>query len=246
MKNALSMATDNIHYLIGLIVFLTTTFSGPSDVHAEGKTAPIMIQVMVGEMNIANSDDQIKANNFDILLLGASAQKAYGGSLLNYGIEIGGLFHWQSDIRSYVISSDESGGTVAGSLDINAFLFDYFFGAYLSVDPAKWMRFYLGAGPLLIFGSRTTENVNPFTEKKESVHDSGYGVGNYARLGVEFIFTDRVIFSVSARHTWTNLSLEGPTDKLDIEGWQYFGGLSFRYQNITSLIDPISSKVQIK
>ena len=97
------MATDDIHYLIILAIFLTTTFSGPPDVHAEDKASPTMIQIMIGEMNIANNDDQIKGNHFDVLLLGASAQKSYGGILCNYGLKVGGLFYWQSDIRSYVI-----------------------------------------------------------------------------------------------------------------------------------------------
>jgi hypothetical protein len=223
------MSAGNIYFLIGLSILLTAPLSAPPDAHADDKAAPIMFQIMVGEMSIASNADRNKGHNFDIFLLGASAQKAYGGTLLNYGLEIGGLFHWQSDIRSYVIASDERGGTAAVSLESETFLFDYFFGVYASVDLAKWMRFYLGTGPLLIFGSRTTEDVNPLTEKKESAHDSGCGLGGYTRFGLEFIYTDQVIFSVGARHTWTNLSLEGATGKLDIEGWQYFGGLSFRY-----------------
>ena len=88
------MATDNIYLLIGLTILLTIPPSGPSDAHADDKTSPIMIQILVGEMSIANTSDQNKGKSSDI------------------------------------------------------FLFDYFFGVYASVDLAKWMRFYLGTGPL--------------------------------------------------------------------------------------------------
>ena len=215
--------------LISFVVLLSIAVSGPPDALAGDKNARMMFQFMLGKMVIEKDKDQIKGDDFDIFFLGASAQKAYGGTWFKYGIETGGLFNWQSDVRSYVISSGDRGGTVAVWLDINTFLFDYYFGIYTSVEPSKWLRLYFGTGPLLIFGSRTTERTHPYTEEKETTHDSGFGVGGYARTGLEFIFTDRVIFSVGTRHTWTNLSLEDTTGKADIQGWQYFGGLSFRY-----------------
>jgi hypothetical protein len=214
--------------LISFVALISVIFLNPPHVSAKDKSTPVMFQFMLGKMIIEKDKDQIKGDDFDIFLLGASAQKAYGGTWLKYGIETGGLFNWQSDVRSYVISSDDEGGTVSVGLDINTFLFDYYFGVYTSIEPLKRLRLYLGTGPLLIFGSRTTESAHPDTGAKESTHDSGFGVGGYTRTGLEFIFNDRVIFSMGARHTWTDLSLKDTTGNADIEGWQYFGGLSFR------------------
>lgn len=184
---------------------------------------------MFGKMILVDDDGQLEDSDFDIPLVGVAAQKSFYGTLFKCGLEVGGLFNWQSEVRSYAISSGDSGGTAAVALDINAFLLDYFFGAYSSFEPANWVRLYLGAGPLLTYGSRKIESINPQTDEKETTSDSGFGVGVYTRLGLELIFTDKVIFGVGVRGTKTGLNLKDKTGDINIAGWQYVGGLSFRF-----------------
>ena len=114
-------------------------------------------------------------------------------------------------------------------MDIQSFLFDYFFGGYVSFEPVKWLRLYLGAGPLIIYGTRETEQDDPNTQEVETRSESGLSAGVYGRTGVDIIFAEKFILSAGIRRTKTGLSFEETTGEVDVEGWQYFGGISFRF-----------------
>ncbi len=210
--------------VVGLLLILW-----PFSVQAAETDAPILVQVMYGKMVVDNEEDDVGGGDFDIPLFGAAVQKAYGGSFVQYGIETGGLFNWQNDVRSWYVSSGSSGGTAAVALDIDGFIFDYFFGGYASVTPVPFLRLYLGGGPLFIYGYRKSENTNAQTGAKETTSDSGFGIGAYARAGLELILTDHVILGAGVRGTRTSLALNDASGSVDIEGWQYFGGVSFRF-----------------
>ncbi len=201
----------------------------PYTVPAAEAEGPVLVQVMYGKMVVANDEGDVGGGDFNIPLFGAAVQKAFGGDFVHYGIETGGLFNWQNDIRSWHVSGGGSGGSAAVALDINGFIFDYFFGGYASVTPVPFLRLYLGGGPLLIYGYRKSENSDAQTSVKETTSDSGFGVGAYARAGLELILTDHVIFGAGVRGTRTSLALKDASGKVDIEGWQYFGGVSFRF-----------------
>jgi len=223
------MRNRRFRFPVCIFLLLAGNLSALAVAHAKEEESPFMFQFMVGRMIIANDTNQVKGGDYNIPLLGVAAQKSLGGSMLQYGLETGGLFNWQSEVRSFSISNGGEGGSVAVSLDINAFLFDYFFGVYSSIEPVKWLRLYLGAGPLIIYGNRRTEHINPLTSGEESIYDSGLGFGGYIRGGLELIFSDQVIFSIGGRGIQTGLSLKNTSGEVDMDGWQYFGGMSIRY-----------------
>jgi hypothetical protein len=54
-------------------------------------------------------------------------------------------------------------------------------------------------------------------------------VGGYVRIGMDLILTDEAIFSIGIRGTKTGLTLTDTTGDVDIEGIQYYAGLSARF-----------------
>lgn len=190
---------------------------------------PTTVHVVYGRLLIANDDPELDGGDFDIDMVGADAQKPFGGRMFKYGIEVGALFHWDSDIRNLAASSGSEGGTVAFSLDINSFLMDYYFGGYLSLEPAKWIRVFAGAGPLIVWGQREIETEVSDDEVSEVESDSGLGVGLYARTGLDIIIADTFGITAGMRINTTTLSFEDTAGEVDVEGLQYFGGFVYHF-----------------
>ncbi len=201
----------------------------PVKTYAEEVDRPTILQFMVGEMVISNDDPRVSDDDYNVTLFGVAAQKPFYGEISQFGIETGGLFNWKSETRAYAASGGGGGGTIAISTDINQFIFDYFFGGYASLQPIKWFRLYAGAGPLLIYGSRETEETDPATSQVETKSDSGFSAGVYGRAGIDIIITENFIIGASVRGIQTGLSFEDTVGDLDVEGWQYFGVISFRF-----------------
>jgi opacity protein-like surface antigen len=197
--------------------------------YAEEVEHPMILQFMIGEMVISNDDPRVSDGDYNVTLFGAAAQKPFYGEISQVGIETGGLFNWKSETRAYAASGGGGGGTIAISVDVNQFLFDYFFGGYASLQPFKWFRLYVGAGPLLIYGSRETEEMDPATSQVETKSDSGFSAGVYGRAGIDIIITENFIIGASIRGTKTGLSFNDTVGDVDVEGWQYFGVISFRF-----------------
>jgi hypothetical protein len=218
---------DRLLYLLLGLLFIPGP--GQPDALAEDAARPLKLQLMAGQMVIANDDPQVSGGDYDITLVGVAAQKPFWGKWAQAGIEMGALFNWKTETRSYFVSGGGGGGTAAISADITQFLFDYFFGGYASLEPVKWLRLYAGAGPLLIIGSRTTEETDPATSETEEKSESDFSAGVYGRGGIDIIFSKNFMLGAGARYTQTGLSFSGPAGKLDVKGWQYFGIITFRF-----------------
>jgi len=193
---------------------------------AEG---PLTGHVFYGNMEIANDDPDLEGGDYDFNIFGADVQKALGGGLFKYGIETGALFSMDSDVRRFSASSGSDGGKVSVAVDVNSFMLDYFFGGYLGFEPVKWLRLNAGAGPLIIWGSRETEPEASIPEEISANYESGFGVGLYARAGIDIFFTEKFGINAGARINETTLSFEDTAGKVDIEGLQYYFGIAFHF-----------------
>ena len=226
---ALKRAISRTSLFFVLSVCLFAFALSPTASAAEETNRPLTLQLMVGQMVIANDDPQVSGGDYDITLIGAAAQQPFYGKLAQAGIETGLLLNWKSETRAFAASGGGGGGALAISVDINQFLFDYFFGGYVSLQPIKWFRLYIGAGPLLIYGSRETDETDPVTLQTEKKTESGLSAGVYGRGGIDILFTENFMLGVGARATRTGLTFDDTAGKLDVEGWQYFGVISFRF-----------------
>ena len=55
------------------------------------------------------------------------------------------------------------------------------------------------------------------------------GAGLYARAGLDIFLTKQFGFTAGARATKTSLNIENDTGKFNIEGYQYYLGIAFRF-----------------
>jgi hypothetical protein len=222
----------NIHRQLWIASLIITTLFllSTNSAFAQGLDKSLTSHAFYGQMVIPNNDPSLEGGDFDVNIFGLDVQKSYSGKSFDYGLEGGGLLSLDSSLRSFHISSGSGGGSTSVSIDINSFLIDVFFGGYVGYQPAKWLRLWAGGGPLIVWASRESDPVEavPFDEST-SESESEFGGGVYARVGIDIFFTDTVGLNLGARITETTLSFENQVGKVDVEGYQYYIGLAFRY-----------------
>ncbi len=182
-----------------------------------------------GKMNIENNDSDVGGGDFVISVFGADGQKALGGDTVRYGWETGAFFSIDSDSRTVAASGGSSGGQVLVAVDVNSIMIDYFLGGYFGFEPNEHFRLYVGAGPLIIWGKRETEPEESAPDYVKSVSESDIGAGLYARAGLDIFLNEQFGFFAGARVTNTTLNFEDDAGTVYIEGYQYYGGIAFRF-----------------
>jgi hypothetical protein len=215
--------------ILGLIICMTLCLLPATNGFTQAIEKPLAGHVVYGTMALSNDHTDAVDDDYDVLIFGADAQKPLAGKRVTAGFEIGALFSIDSDIRQVTASSGDEGGNVAVSVDVNSLMIDYFMGGFLSIEPVSWFRFYVGAGPLLIWSRWETETEASTTEADNTASDSGFGVGGYARAGADLFFTPKMGLTVGARINATTLSLDDKQGQVDVEGWQYYFGLAVRF-----------------
>lgn len=196
---------------------------------SEEAIEPVTGHVFYGKMIIPNNNSNIEGNDFDIKIFGVDAQGPFGGGALKYGIETGAFFSVESDVQHFRASSGSDGGKAAVAVDVDSFMMDYFFGGYLGLEPSRWLRLYVGAGPLLIWGIWETEPKEPDSEEFSSDSKIEFGAGLYARAGIDIFLSEQFGLNSGVRINKTTLNYEDKAGKVGIEGLQYYFGIAFRF-----------------
>jgi len=214
---------------ITLIICTALCLLSADHVIAQEKKETLSGHVFYGKMIIQNNDPNLGGGDFDISMFGLDVQQANGQGNFKYGLEGGGFFSLDSEVRQFSASSGSGGGSASVSVDINSFLIDVFFGGYVGYRPVKWLQFNVGGGPLVIWGKRNTDPVATPYDETTSGSESEFGAGLYARAGIDIFFTENFGVNVGARITETTLSFENVVGKVDVEGYQYYLGLAYRF-----------------
>ena len=222
-------ANVNIHLGIVLIICSGICLIPVGNVLSQEAKEPVTGHVFYGKMIIPNNNSNIEGNDFDINIFGVDAQGPFGGGLLKYGIETGAVFSLDSDVRHFRASSGSSGGTAAVAVDVDSFMMDYFFGGYLGLELSKWLRLYVGSGPLLIWGIWETEPKESDSEELSSESEIEFGAGLYARAGIDIFLSKLFGLNMGVRINKTTMRFEGKGGEVDLEGLQYYFGLAFRF-----------------
>jgi hypothetical protein len=108
-------------------------------------------------------------------------------------------------------------------------MIDYFLGGYISIEPNKHFRLYAGADPLGIWARRETEPEESAPDYVTSSSESEWSAGVYARAGLDIFFNDQFGIFAGGRITETTLTFEDDTGKIDLEGYQCYFGVAFRF-----------------
>ncbi len=211
------------------IICLAIGWLDPGNAFCEEPSDPLVVHITYGQLTVPNDDPAVGGGDYTLNLFGADVQKTFHSGSLLYGYEVGIFFSIDSEVRSFYASSGQGGGKAAVSVDVNSFLIDYFMGGFVGLAPAKWLRVYAGAGPLIIWGMRDTKPVATPLEESEKQSDSGLGVGAYARAGVDIFFSKSFGINAGARVNQTTLSFKNMDGDVDVEGWQYYCGATFYF-----------------
>jgi len=222
-------ANLNINLGIVLIICTVMCLVPVGKVLSQETIEPVTGHVFYGKMIIPNNNSDIKGNDFDIKIFGVDAQGPSNEGPLKYGIETGAVFSVDSNVRRFRASSGSDGGTAAVSVDVDSFMMDYFFGGYLGLEPLKWLRLYVGSGPLIIWGIWKTKPKESDSEAFSSDSEIKFGAGLYARAGIDIFFSKQFGLNTGARVNKTTLNYENKAGNVDIEGLQYYFGIAFRF-----------------
>jgi len=146
-------------------------------------------------------------------LLGGGAQWKLAGEKVDFGIEAMLSFAWRSNATAFVAG----GGGAAVAVDVDTFLFDIYGGPFVSMFLGEKTRIWAGAGPLLEWADYDQE-----TEFGATASGSGFGVGLYARGGIEFAIGSGTMVGVGARWSDSTIDLDGGLGDLELQGFQAF------------------------
>lgn len=123
------------------------------------------------------------------------------GDKFQYGLEASFLLGFKFDKINYAYFG-ENGAYV--SISTSMWMIDFAGGGYANFWLTDSMRIYGAGGPLMIFSNyrseRDYEDDTPNTTSTESV----FGIGVYARTGIEFRVHQRGYLGLGARWNWAN------------------------------------------
>ena len=156
--------------------------------------------------------------------LGIAGQYALAGTYNQVGIDASLLFGWRSASTSVVAGNNQA----RVEIDSELWLVDVAIGLYAQAMLAERWRLYGAVGPLMLFGEYSDDkeqqdlSVEPVTASRTSRSESGFGVGGYARLGLEYRMTRSALIGVAVRGITTGLEFDQTVDSGSLTGIQGF------------------------
>lgn len=143
-------------------------------------------------------------------LIGGGAQVKLGGRRVDVGLE--GLFSFSG--RANATAFAVGGGGAVVVLDVDLFVLDLYGGPFASVFLGDKARVYAAGGPLAQFADYDSNDVSI------DGSGSGFGVGLYARAGLELRLPSNTWVGAGVRWSDSEVDL-GTAGDLEIEGLQF-------------------------
>ena len=155
----------------------------------------------------------LQDNDETFAAFGGGAQLKLSGKDIDIGVE--GMLEFSGAAGAAGFAA--GGGGAAVYVDFDVFLFQLYGGPFLSLPMGDRARLYGAAGPMMQWA---------FYEQDSAISalagdGSGFGYGYYARTGLEFGLSPRMMFGVSVRWSETEADLDGGFGDLQLEGFQW-------------------------
>jgi len=156
--------------------------------------------------------------------LGIAGQYALCGGESHIGIDASLLFGWRADDSSIAVGN----GQARVEIDSDLWLVDLAIGLYAQTLLGSRWRLYGAVGPMLLFGEYSDDTtvedltVTPVTETKDSNSESSFGVGGYAKLGLEYRLSGDAFMGIAVRGIATNLEFDQAIEGGDLTSIQGF------------------------
>lgn len=157
--------------------------------------------------------------------VGVIGQQFFNRGSTRIGVEAGALFGWRSRDTTIVAGSNQA----VVRIDTSFWLIDLSAGVCLDQMMGSRWRLYLAAGPAMVFGEYEEDDDvsdeegdgDPGEEtgfRGES--ESGFGIGGYARAGLEYEFAPQSLIGISVRGLATDLDFDNAVDHSGVRGVQ--------------------------
>ena len=111
------------------------------------------------------------------------------------------------------------------SLSSSLWMFDLAGGGYANLYLGREgnARIYAGGGPLMMYASyRTDKDFNDESVEDLIDTESAFGLGLYARGGIEFRVANAGMLGLGVRGTWSNLDFSDSGGRSDLSGLAAF------------------------
>lgn len=213
-----------------LPLLLLLTFAAPGKVTAAGD---VILQGVVGAASfdadsltfeVEKAEGGEEEDLSSMPYVGFIGQYLFAGGSTRFGVEGGALFGWRSRDTTIVAGSNQA----VVKIDSSLWLLDLSAGLCLEQRLGANWRLYLAAGPAMLFGEYEAdddvdEGADPETaEAYRGESESEFGIGGYARLGLEYEFAPRSLVGVSVRGLATDMEFDNAVDASQVSGVQAF------------------------
>ena len=180
-----------------------------------------VVQALLGAVQYENLKIDVDGGNAEVDLsiipqIGAGWGTRPKGERLQYGLECSFLLGFMADD----ISFRAGGGSTVVNVSASMWMFDFAGGPYASLflDKNKKVRVYAAGGPLLTYANYRADASIPEEDHSESV----FGLGLYARTGVEFRIYDKGMLGLGLRGSWASVDLSEVGGSTDLTGMAAF------------------------
>lgn len=144
------------------------------------------------------------------------------GDHLQLGLEATFLFGMRVDKINYLYAG---GGGLYVSLSSSLWMFDLAGGGYanLYLGSSRKVRLYAGGGPLMMYASyRTDKDFDDEIVEDIVETESAFGLGVYARSGIEFRVQEAGMLGLGVRGSWSNLDFSDNGGRSELTGISAF------------------------
>jgi hypothetical protein len=171
------------------------------------------VQALLGAVQYENFKfdlkDSAERKEVDVSLLpqlGGAWTTLPKGDRFQYGLETSFLLGFRFDKLNYLVLGGTSG--LQASIEVSMWTFDLSGGAYASlfVDPERKVRIYAGGGPLMVYADYWADRkYDDGITEDEKTSESAFGLGLYARAGIEFRTHEKGMLGLGARGNWSSV-----------------------------------------
>ncbi len=214
--------------LIGFTALLLTTTASQAQDHTYDEwDQNYIVQALLGAVQYENLKLDVDGGVAEIDLslipqIGAGWGTIPKGDRFQYGLECSFLFGFMVDDIRFT-SSGGGGTTVRVSADM--WMFDLAGGGYASLflDKNNKVRVYAAAGPLLTYANYQSDyNEDGVGIPEKDNNESVFGLGLYARTGVEFRIYESGMLGLGVRGSWASVDLSEVGGSTDLTGLAAF------------------------
>lgn len=161
---------------------------------------------------------RVEADDVELPSIGGGGQWKLAGDRIDIGLEGMLGFNWRASSTAFVVG----GGGAAVAVDVDMFLMDLYGGPFASMFLGDSLRVYAGAGPMMQWAF--------YDERGFSSQDgSGFGVGYYARTGLDFELGRGSYLGFGVRWSDSSIDVGGNLGDVDLDGFLWMVTFSHFY-----------------